>query len=149
MAKLGGAYLVGVGAAVAGFFVVNPFVAEAGVDTIPVWLTLDVLMAVALPIALVFSFRRKQAEGKRLGEPGDARRYVGANVLFYTLAAITILFYHSWFSLLAAGTGSLGDPADAASANHQAWVLWGVVDVVLPLALGAAGAAMWRSADSD
>ena len=141
--KIGGAYLVLVAVAVGGFFIINPWVADAGVDTTPIWLTLDVLMALALLPALDFNFRRKLAEGRRPAGSGDLRRYLGANVAFYATVAVAILFFHAWFSLLAAGTDYLGSSANAAAANHQAWVIWAAVDTLLPIVIGATGIAMW------
>ena len=64
------------------------------------------------------------------------------NTAFYLTAGITILFLHNWFSLLANGSDSL-------DGNHQAWVIWAVVDTMLPLVLGVTGCAMWRDASGE
>ena len=50
---------------------------------------------------------------------------------------MTVLFLHNWFSLLAQGTDSL-------DGNHQAWIIWAAVDVLLPLVVGVTGCRLWR-----
>ena len=138
--KLGSVYLVGVAVAVAVFFIVNPLLTDA-IDVPAVWLVLDVLMVVSLAIALAYNAARKRAECG--GDPGGAvtRRYLEANVAFYVTAAVTILFLHNWFSLLAEGTDSL-------DGNHQAWVIWAAVDTLLPIIVGVTGCRLWREAAS-
>lgn len=134
--KLFGAYLTGVATVVAVWFIINSFFADS-FNTLNVWYTLDILMAIGLAAALLFNYDRKRREGRR--EPGEAvsRRYLEVNTAFYLTAGITILFLHNWFSLLANGSDSL-------DGNHQAWVIWAVVDTMLPLVLGVTGCAMWR-----
>ena len=145
--RLGAVYLIGVAVVVAVWFIINSFFVDS-FDVMNVWHVLDVLMLLSLPVALDFNYRRKRkADAER--EPGDAvnRRYLEANVAFYLTAALTILFLHNWFSLLALGAErALGLGSDM-GLNHQAWVIWGVVDTLLPLIIGATGCAMWRDAD--
>ena len=138
--RLGAVYLIGVAVAVAGFFIVNPLLTDAIVPA--VWQALDVLMVVALAIALAANYVHKQEESG--GDPAGAvtRRYLEANVAFYLTAAVTILFLHSWFSLLAEGFDSL-------EGNHQAWVIWAAVDVLLPLVVGVTGCRLWRATSAD
>ena len=139
--KLGAVYLIGVAVAVAVWFIVNPLLTD-DVDVAGVWLVLDVLMVVALAIALAANYARKGEEDG--GDPAGAvtRRYLEINVAFYLTAAVTILFLHSWFSLLAEGTDSL-------DGNHQAWVIWAFVDTVLPLIVGITGCRLWRATSAD
>ena len=139
--KLSAVYLIGVAVAVAGFFIVNPLLTDA-IDVTTVWLVLDILMAVALVIALTCNYARKREECG--GDPAGAvtRRYLEVNVAFYLTAAVTILFFHNWFSLLAEGTDSL-------DGNHQAWVIWAAVDVVLPLIVGITGCRLWRETSAS
>ena len=77
--------------------------------------------------------------GKRDPDGAVTRRYLEINVAFYVTAGVTVLFLHNWFSLLALGGDSL-------EGNHQAWVIWAVVDVVLPLVVGVTGCRLWREA---
>ena len=139
--KLSAVYLIGVAVAVAVFFIVNPLLTDA-IDVTAVWQVLDVLMVVALAIALACNYDRKKVECG--GDPGGAvtRRYLEVNVAFYLTAAVTILFLHNWFSLLAQG-------ADSLDGNHQAWVIWAAVDVVLPLIVGITGCRIWRETSAS
>ena len=140
--KLFGAYLMGVATVVAVWFIINSFFTDS-FNTLNVWYTLDVLMVIGLAIALIFNYARKREEeaGREPGEP-VSRRHLEVNVAFYLTAGITILFLHNWFSLLANGSDSL-------DGNHQAWVIWAVVDTLLPLVLGVTGCAMWRDAAGE
>ena len=135
--KLFSAYLIGVATVVAVWFIINAFFADS-FNTLNVWYTLDVLMLIGLAIALVFNYARKREEeaGREPGEP-VSRRHLEVNTAFYLTAGITILFLHNWFSLLAYGPDSL-------EGNHQAWVIWAVVDTLLPITLGITGCALWR-----
>ena len=145
--KLSGVYLVGVAVAVAVYFIIGAFLPD-DFDALSVWEILDILMVVGLGLALLFNYDRKRREGGRdAGEP-VTRRYLEVNLLFYLTAGITILFLHNWFALLGLGADNLGGPD--ASGNHQRWVIWAVVDTVLPIVLGVTGCHMWSdSAKSD
>ena len=126
-----------VAAAVGIFFVINPLLDEA-IDVILVWQVLDVLMAIGLAMALFVNSARKWTEGGRDPNLPVTRRYVEINAAFYLTVGVTVLFLHSWFSLLANG-------ADSLDGNHQAWVLWAAVDVLLPITLGLTGYRLWRN----
>lgn len=132
--RLAGIYMMAVGAAVAVYFIINPFISES-FDVLDVWYVLDVLMVIGLALALAFNFARK-LEVQRDADGASSRPYLEAKVAFYLTAGVTILFLHNWFSLLALGEDSL-------EGNHQAWIIWAVVDVVLPLVLGATGYRLW------
>ena len=67
--KLGAVYLIGVAVAVAVYFIVNPLLTDA-IDVPAVWQVLDVLMVVALAIALAYNYARKREECG--GDPGGA-----------------------------------------------------------------------------
>ena len=133
---LGGAYMVGLGVAVAVFFIINPFLAES-LEVADVWYVLDVLMAIGLALALVVNLARKWEDGKDDPDGAVTRRHLEVNVTFYLTAGITVLFLHNWFSLLALGPDSL-------DGNHQAWIIWAAVDVVVPMVLGVTGWRLWR-----
>ena len=147
--RLGAIYLIGVAVAVAAYFIINPLHAES-YNPENIWFTLDILMVIAMPLALDFNFRRKRrADAER--EPGDAvtRKYLEANIAFYATAGITILLLHNWFSLLAFGADTALGTGEGQTLNHQAWVIWAVVDTLLPLIIGATGCAMWRDAAGE
>ena len=147
--KLFGGYLIGVATVVAVWFIINSFFADS-FNTLNVWYTLDVLMVMGLAIALIFNYARKREE-ERGREPGEAvsRRHLEVNTAFYLTAGITILFLHNWFSLLALGADTALGTGQGQSLNHQAWVIWAVVDTLLPLVLGVTGCAMWRDAAEE
>ena len=134
--RLAGAYLVIVAVVVALFFIINPFLAES-IDVPGVWAVVDILMVIGLALALILNCANKR-DVSGLG-PGEAitRRYFEANLTFYLTAGVTILFLHNWFSLLAFG-------ADSLDGNHQAWIIWAAVDMMLPLVLGVTGCRLWR-----
>ena len=139
LSRLAAVYLVGVGTAVAAYFIINPFISDS-FDVLSVWYVLDVLMVIALGLALVFNFCRK-LEAERAAEGASALPLLEAKTAFYLTAGVTILFLHNWFSLLALGEDSL-------DGNHQAWVIWAVVDVALPLVMWATGYRLWRKASN-
>ena len=138
--RVGAVYLVAVALAVAVFFVINQFLDDS-VDVVQVWSVLDVLMVIGLAAAIIFNFSRKMEYGKPDPQAGVTVRYLEVNVTFYVTAAVSILFLHNWFSLLANG-------ADSLDGNHQAWVIWAFVDTALPLVLAATGFGLWREADN-
>ncbi len=119
------------------FFVINPLLDES-IDVVLVWQVLDVLMAIGLGVALIVNSARKWTEGGRDPNLPVTRRYVEINTAFYLTVGVTVLFLHNWFSLLAYGTDSL-------DGNHQAWVIWAAVDVLLPITLGLTGYRLWRN----
>ncbi len=130
-----GAYLIGLAVVVAVWFIINTIIAESSdFDVLDVWYVLDVLMLIGLVLGLAYNFVNKREH--KGGDGPVTRRYLEANVLFYLTAAITILFLHNWIALLAQGSDSL-------DGNHQAWVIWAVVDVLLPITLGVTGCRLW------
>ena len=133
-----GAYLVLVAIAVAVFFVVNPLLVDS-IDVPGVWSVIDILMVIALALGLLFAYLGKQRFDAQQSGDGVSRAYLEANVTFFAVAAVTVLFLHSWFSLLAGG-------ADSLDGNHQALVIWAVVDTALPIVLGVLGCRLWRGA---
>ena len=139
--KLLGAYLIGTATVVAVWFIINPFFLDS-IEVPNVWYVLDILMLIGLAVALVFNYDRKRREeaGRESVEP-VTRLHLQVNAAFYMTAGLTILFLHNWFSLLANGPNSL-------DGNHQAWVIWSVVDTLLPLTLGATGCAMMRKSSA-
>ena len=144
--KLGAVYLVALAVAVAVYFIINPFLPDS-FDPLSVWEILDILMAVALGMALLFNgYRKFRVGGRDAGEP-VTRQYLEVNLLFYFTAGLTILFLHNWFALLGLGPDNLGAPDPAG--NHQRWVMWAVVDVMLPITIGVTGCHLWFDSPSS
>ena len=136
--KLAGAYLMLLAIVVAVFFIINNFLLDA-IDVMGVWLVLDVLMAIGLAAGLIYNYSRKKVVDTGSDGDGVTRGYFEANLAFFVTAGVTILFLHNWFALLANGN-------DYLDGNHQSWVIWAVVDTVLPLILGITGCHMWKNA---
>ena len=132
-----GAYLLTLAAAVAVYFIINPFLVKS-LDVMTVWSVLDVLMLIGLALALIFNFSRKREECGRDPEGPVTRRYLEANAAFHLTVGVTILFLHNWFSLLALGEQNLNE-------TDTAWVIWAVVDVMLPITLGVTGIRLWQA----
>ncbi len=137
--KLAGGYLMLLAIAVAVFFIINNFLADA-IDVQTVWLALDALMLIGLAIGLIYSYGRKRAVDGGNENDGVTRGYLEANAAFFVTAGVAILFLHNWFALLANGN-------DYLDGNHQSWVIWAVVDTLLPLILGITGCHMWKNSD--
>ena len=135
--KLGAAYMVGVAVVVAVFFIVNTLL-DGEINVLNVWHVLDVLMLIALAIALTYNYARKQDEDGGDPSGGVTRRYLEVNVAFYLTVGIVILFLHNWFSLLALGEDSLFDN------RRAAWTIWAVIDTVLPIVVGITGCRLWQ-----
>ena len=130
-----GAYLICLAVVVAVWFIINTVIAESSdFDVLDVWYVLDVLMLIGLVLGIIYNYANKQTV--KGGDGPVTRRYLEANVTFYLTAALTILFLHNWIALLAQGSDSL-------DGNHQAWVIWAVVDVLLPITLGVTGCRLW------
>jgi predicted histidine transporter YuiF (NhaC family) len=126
------------------YFIINTVLGETidGFDVQSVWHVLDVLMLVGLVLALVFNYTRKREEDGSASSGAVTRQYLEVNLAFYLTAAITILFLHNWLALLALG----GDSLDG---NHQAWIIWAFVDVMLPLTVGTTGCRLWCGESSS
>ena len=135
--KLAGAYLIGLAVVVAVYFIINRVLAESfGFDVVTTWYVLDVLMLIGLVLGLVFNYAAKRdAKGPAASE-AVTRQYIEVNVLFYSTVAVTILFLHNWLAFLSLGSDSL-------DGNHQALVIWAVVDTLLPITLGITGCHLW------
>ena len=137
--RLTGAYMVLVGVAVAVFFIINNFLVDS-IDVLSVWYVLDALMAIGLGLALVFNYAYKREETSGDVDGPVTRRYLEATALFHLTVVVTILFLHNWLSLLALGGDSL-------EGNDPAWVIWAVVDTLLPITFVITGCRLWGEAD--
>ncbi len=131
-------YLIGVAIAVAVFFVGNTFLLDS-IEVRDVWYVLDVLMFIGLVIALPYNFARKRSECDADPRGSVTRRYLEVNAAYYLTVGVTILFLHSWFSLLAQGWDSLDN-------NASAWVIWAFVDTMLPIVFAVTGRSLWKEA---
>ena len=136
-----GLYLAALAAAVAAYFIINPFLVKS-FNVMIVWHVLNVLMVIGLALALIFNYARKKEECGRDPEGPVTRRYMEANAVFYLTVGVAILFLHNWFSLLALGEQNLNE-------TDTAWVIWAVVDVMLPITFGVTGIRLWQADSSS
>ncbi|MCY4610794.1 MAG: hypothetical protein OXC38_03715 [Gammaproteobacteria bacterium] len=111
-------------------------VSEPGQPYSPLWEPLDLLMALAWVVGLVFASLRKRAVDREGGET-VTREYLAANVLFYGFLAVGILFLWSYFSLL--------NPSYSPAGPDTASILWMLIDATLPLLFGAMGVNLLRN----
>ena len=127
VARLCSVYLAIVGLAMAGHFVAVPFYHPGGDDPYPVWGVLNYFTGTAVLIALVGSGTvkwRHDAVGS-----AHAIGFITANVVFYSVLTLGILFFWNWRG---------GDNV----------LIWNFIDTALPLALFAAGRQVWGAGNA-
>ena len=136
--KIVGAILLIVGVAVAIHTVVEPLyhVSSGKQEYSPLWSILDPLMALAIALGLIFGYIRKKGV-----DGGDAitREYLAANIQFYGLLFVGIMFFWNWFNL--------NSPAFTAIGADTQSLVWILIDAILPLLLGATGISLLRARD--
>ena len=122
-------------AAVAVYFVIVPLTSSSMSSTV-VWYYLDILMAVSLLAALVVQLQRKRAADVNKGE-GLNREWLEANAMFYLSVIVSLWFFRNWFDLLT--SNPLG------SQSVPTWVIWDILDALIPVVLGVTGFRLWRN----
>lgn len=101
------------------------------------WDILNPMMIVALLLALVFAYQRKNGVDSDQG--ASTREFIAANTLFYGFLFVSILFFWNWFNLQSPEFTAIG--AETVS------LVWIVVDALLSLLTGAMGVHLVRSAN--
>ena len=139
--KIIGALLIVVAAAVAIHTVVEPlyYASTESQPYAPLWNILDPIMAVAIVLTIIFGYMRKRSACNEDGT-NVTREFLSANVVFYGIVFIGIMFFWNWFNLLSPSFTAVG--ADAIS---MAWI---IIDAVLPLLLGAMGMYLFKAEDA-
>ena len=122
-------------AAVAVYFVIVPLTGSSMSSTV-IWYYLDILMAVSLLAALVVQLQRKRAAEVNKGE-GLSREWLEANAMFYLSIIVSLWFFRNWFDLLT--SNPLG------SQSVPTWVIWDILDALIPVVLGVTGFRLWRN----
>ena len=122
-------------AAVAVYFVIVPLTGSSMSSTV-IWYYLDILMAVSLLAALVVQLQRKRAADVNKGE-GLNREWLEANTMFYLSVIVSLWFFRNWFDLLT--SNPLG------SQSVPTWVIWDILDALIPVVLGVTGFRLWRN----
>ena len=101
-----------------------------------IWQILNIASAVAILIALAANYRNLRSQ--RANEGAVTAERLGAYVLFYATAALTIWYFHNWIDLLMLEEGE----SVAAHTN----VIWELIGMMIPLVVGTTGCALWRKA---
>ena len=127
-------------AAVAVYFVIAPLTGSSMINT-QIWYYLDLLMALSLLAALVVQLQRKRAAEVNKGE-GLSREWLEANAMFYLSVIVSLWFFRNWFDLLQIvhlSSNPLG------SQSVPTWVIWDILDALIPVVLGVTGFRLWRN----
>lgn len=137
--KIIGMYLIVVAVLVGVHTVVEPLyhVSTEARPYSPTWDILNAMMIVALVLALVFAYQRKNGVDSDQG--ASTREFIAANTLFYGFLFVSILFFWNWFNL--------HSPEYTAIGNETVSLVWIVIDALLPLLTGAMGVHLVRSAN--
>lgn len=130
-----GAILIIVGVAVAIHTVAEPLYHTSS-EYSPFWNILNPLMILAIVLGLIFGYIRKKGV-----DDSDAitREYLAANIQFYGLLFVGILFFWNYFNL--------HSPTFTAIGEETVSLVWILIDASLPLLLGAMGISLLRSND--
>ena len=96
-------------------------------------------MAVAIVLTIIFGFIRKR-DACNAEETNVTREFLSANVVFYGIIFVGIMFFWNWFNLLSPAFTAVG--ADAVS------LAWIIIDAALPLLLGAMGMHLFKAEDA-
>ena len=136
--RICGLFLVAMAVAVAVHTVVEPLyhTSSEGQPYSPLWEILDLLMAVAIVLGLLFGHSRKKAADNAGDSGAVTREFVAANVQFYGFLCVGILFFWNWFILYS--------PAFTAAGADTASLVWILIDATLPLLTGAMGVFLLR-----
>ena len=139
--KIIGALLIVVGAAVAIHTVVEPLyhASSESQPYAPLWNILDPIMAVAIVLTIIFGHIRKRNACAE-NETVVTREFLSANVVFYGIVFIGIIFFWNYFNLLSPAYNAIGP--DAVS------LAWIIIDAALPLLLGAMGIHLFKAEDA-
>lgn len=134
-----GAILLIVGVAVAIHTVVEPLyhASSDGQPYSPFWNILNLLMVLSIVLGLIFGYIRKKNVD---GSDAITREYLAANIQFYGLLFVGIMFFWNYFNYY------YGPKFTAIGADTQSLV-WILIDASLPLLLGATGISLLRSND--
>ena len=139
--KIIGILLIIVAAVVAIHTVIEPLY-HASSDAqpyAPLWNILDPIMAVAIALTVIFGYIRKR-DACNEADTTITREWLSANVVFYGIVFIGIMFFWNWFNLLRPAFTAVGP--DAVS------LAWIIIDAALPLLLGAMGMHLFKAQDA-
>ena len=135
ISRIAGAYLVAVALLVGGFSVLEPlfYTSTEQHPYSPWWENVNPLTGIAVAVGVVFGYVRKRAIESSLEADAITWPRLAANVLFYGLLCVALMYYWNWFSELNAGY-----------TPGQEALGWKVTDVTFPVLAGALGVSMLR-----
>ena len=136
--RIVGVYLVVVAAVVAIHTVAEPlyYTSTEASPYSPHWSKINALMVLAVVLGGIFGYIRKRGAGREGGGASVTREYLEANVQFYGLLFVGILFFLNYFNL--------HSPGFTAIAMETVSTVWIVIDAALPLILAAMGLSMLK-----
>ena len=136
--RISGLFLVLMAIAVAVHTVVEPLYHASSKEQpySPLWEILDLLMAVAIVLGLLFGYARKKGVDSEGSSAGVTREFVAANVQFYGFLSVGIMFFWNWFILYS--------PAFTVIGEDTVSLVWILIDATLPLLMGATGMFLLR-----
>ncbi len=137
--RIVGVYLIVVAAVVAIHTVAEPlyYTSTEASPYSPHWSKINALMVLAIVLGVIFGYIRKRGLGQDQGGAPVTREYLEANVQFYGLLFVGILFFWNFFNL--------HSPAFTAIRMETVSAVWIVIDAALPLILAAMGLSMLKS----
>ena len=131
-----GAFLVINAIAYAAQFVFNDLYQDGqGLEPKHIWQVIDYVAVVVILATLAVNFMRLRSLPPSGGEAISAEQ-LGAYILFYATAALTLWFFHNWIDLLTLAEGK--------SVSVYNNVIWKFIGVVFPLTIGTTGCILWR-----
>ena len=137
LSRIVGGYLVAVAMLVGIFAAVEPLfhTSTEQFPYSPWWENINPLTGVAVALGVVFGGLRKRAVEE--GMEDDALNWprLSANVLFYGLLCVALLYYWNWFGTL--------NP-DYAPGQKALGITWKITDVAFPVLAGTLGLSMLR-----
>ena len=117
------------------------FVAWRLYDSGAVWDVLNIIMLVAIALALYFNWERKRNhDGSSDGSVN--REYLESNLMFYATIVLAVLFVFNWLNLLVNGSTDVGEES-----MHD--IVWVVVDILIITVSGATGGYLLREGEGE
>ena len=104
-----GVFLIVVGVVVALHTIVEPLyhTTSDAQPYAPLWNILDPIMAVAIVLTAIFGYiRKREVDGS--GGATITREFLGANIVFYGIIFVGIMFFWNWFNQISPAYATVG-----------------------------------------
>ena len=141
ISRIVGVYLIVVAILVGAFGVVEPllYTSTEQHPYSPWWENINPLTGIAVALGVIFGYLRKRAVEEGMEDDALTWSRLAANMLFYGLLCVALLYYWNWFSAL--------NP-DYAPGQKVLGYSWKATDVAFPVLAGALGVSMLRGEKS-